>query len=123
LYTLGESTDWLYAVAWRPDGKHLAAAGVDKSIRVWEANAAGGKLVHSVFAHEGPITGLAYAADGKTLYSLSEDRTLKAWDAAKMVERKLYPTQPETLLTFAVRPCHKQLALGSYDGVLALLDG
>jgi hypothetical protein len=112
----------VYAVAWGPDGRHLAAAGVDKSIRVWEATAEGGKLVHSVFAHEGPVTRLAYAADGKTLYSLSEDRSLKAWDAGRMVERKLYPTQPETLLAFAVRPDHKQLALGRYDGVLALLD-
>src|SRR5205823_5498284 len=55
LYTLGEATDWLYAVAWSPDGRTLAAGGVDKSIRVWEVSAAGGKLVHSVFAHEGPV--------------------------------------------------------------------
>ena len=40
----------MYAVAWSPDGKHLAAAGVDKSIRVWQANADGARLVHSVFA-------------------------------------------------------------------------
>ena len=56
LYTLGESTDWVYAVAWHPDGKHLAAAGVDRSIRVWEASASGGKVVQSVFAHAGPVT-------------------------------------------------------------------
>ena len=80
LYTLGESTDWVYAVAWSPDGKHLAAAGVDRSIRVWEASAAGGKVVQSVFAHEAPVIRLAYSADGKTLYSLGEDRTVKAWD-------------------------------------------
>src|SRR5207302_4204729 len=122
LYTLGESTDWVYAVAWSPDGRHLAAGGVDRSIRVWQVSAQGGKVVHSVFAHEGPITRLAYAADGKTLYSLSEDRTLKAWDAAQMVERKLYAVQPETPLALAVRPDGKQLALGRYDGAVVLLD-
>ncbi len=122
LYTLGESTDWVYAVAWHPNGQFVAAAGVDKSIRVWKVTAAGGQLVHSVFAHEGPVTRLVYAQDGSTLYSLSEDRTAKAWDAGRIVERKVYPKQTETVLTLAVRPDHKQLALGRYDGSLALLD-
>lgn len=122
LYTLGESTDWVYAVAWHPGGKHVAAAGVDRSIRVWEVSPAEGKLVHSAFAHEGPVTRLAYAGDGSTLYSLSEDRTVKAWDAARLVERKVYPKQPESVLTLAVRPDHKELALGRYDGTLTLLD-
>ncbi len=122
LYTLAESTDWVYAVAWGPDGRHLAAAGVDKSIRVWQASAEGGRIVHSVFAHEGPILRLAYTTDGTTLYSLSEDRTVKTWDAQRMVERKVYDRQPETALGFAVRPDGKQLALGRYDGVLVLLD-
>jgi hypothetical protein len=122
LYTLGEATDWVYAVAWSPNGKHLAAAGVDKSIRVWEVTADGGRLVHSVFAHERPVTRLAYAADGSTLYSLSEDRTVKAWDAARMTERKVYAKQPEATLALAVRPDHKQIALGRFDGTALLLD-
>jgi WD40 repeat protein len=122
LFTLSEATDWVYAVAWNPKSNQLAAAGVDRSVRVWDVTADGGKLVHSVFAHEGPVTRLAYSGDGKTLYSLSEDRGLKAWDVAKLVERTAYAKQPETPLAFAVRPDHKQLAVGRYDGVLALLD-
>jgi WD40 repeat protein len=122
LYTLGESTDWLYAAAWSPDGRHLAAGGVDKSIRVWEVSASGGRLAESVFAHEGPVVRLAYSADGQTLYSVSEDRTAKAWDTARMTERRVYPRQPEAVLALAVRPDHKQLALGRYDGVVVLLD-
>jgi WD40 repeat protein len=122
LYTLGEPTDWVYAVAWSPDGHHLAAGGVDRSIRVWEVSAAGGRLVQSAFAHEAAITRLVYAADGKTLYSLSEDRTVKAWASARLVERKVYARQPETVLALAVRPDHKQLALCRYDGHLLLLE-
>ena len=55
LYTLGEPTDWLYCLAWSPDKKHLAGGGVDKSIRVWAADADGGKLVVSAFAHEAGV--------------------------------------------------------------------
>jgi WD40 repeat protein len=122
LYTLGQSTDWVYSVAWSPNGHSLAAGGVDKSIRVWAATTEGGKLVQSVYGHEGPITRLAYAADGRTLYSASEDRTVKAWDAARMVERRVYPRQPAAILALAVRPDRAQLALGSYDGRLLLSD-
>ena len=122
LFTLGESTDWVYAVAWSPDGRHVAAGGVDRSIRVWEVSRAGGRVVSSVFAHEGPITRLVYARDGKTLYSLGEDRRCKAWDTTRMVERKVYDAQPETPLALAVRPDELQLAIGRYDGALVLLD-
>src|SRR5439155_634805 len=122
LYSLGEATDWLYAVAWHPDGRRLAAAGVDRNIRVWEVSATEGRLVRTAFAHEGPIIKLAFSGDGHTLYSLSEDRTLKAWDAAILTERLVYPKQPETPLSFALRPDGKQIALGRYDGALVLLE-
>jgi hypothetical protein len=122
LYTLGEATDWLYAIAWSPDGKSLAAGGIDRSIRIWDVEENGGRIVHSVFAHEGPVLRLVYAADGSRLYSLSEDRSAKAWDAAKMSEVRVYPKQPEATLALGVRPDHKQLALGRYDGALLLCD-
>jgi WD40 repeat protein len=131
LFTLGEPTDWVYACAWSPvmpAGEEptylLAAAGVDRSIRVWKVNAEEGKIVHSVFAHEGPILQLVYSADGKTLYSLSEDRRVKAWDTVRMVERRRgYPRHDDAVLSLAVRPDERQLAIGGYDGALALLDG
>jgi len=122
LYTLGESTDWVYSVVWSPMGHTLAAAGVDHSIRIWEATPLGGKVVHSVFAHEGAVRRLAYSADGKSLYSVSEDGGVKAWDAASVVERTVYAKQQDVPLAFAVRPDQKQIAVGRYDGKLLLID-
>src|SRR5262249_14100482 len=102
LYPLGEATDCEHAVARSPTGRPLAGAGVDKSIRVWTVSAREGKLVKSIFAHEGPITRLVYSPDGKTIYSLGEDRIIKSWDAARLVERKVYPRQPESILALAI---------------------
>jgi hypothetical protein len=122
LYTLGEPTDWVYAVTWSPDGQHLAATGVDKSIRVWKVSAEAGHLQQSVFAHEAPVTRLRYAADGRTLYSVGEDRILKAWDTGRMTERRVYPAQADAVLSMAVRPDRKQIALGRYDGTVLVIE-
>jgi hypothetical protein len=122
LYTLGDPTDWVYALAWHPDGKHVAAAGVDKSIRVWEVNAEAGKLVQSVFGHTQPVTKIAYSKDGKFLYSISEGKNLKKWEAGKLVEKLVFPPAKDTVLSLAVRPDGKQVAIGRFDGVLQLLD-
>ncbi len=122
LYTLGESTDWVYAVAWAPDGKHLAAAGVDRSIRVWRVDRGGGKVVHSVFAHEAPVLHLAYTRDGKALFSLGEDRVAKRWDAATMAESKVYEARKESPHSLAVAPDGSRLYVGLHDGTLDAID-
>ena len=122
LYTLGDPTDWVYAVTWNPKGTHLAAAGVDKSIRVWEADAVGGKLVKSAFADTKPVTKLLYSADGKSLYSAGEGKTVKRWDAATLKESLVYPAQPDTILALALREDGAALAVGRYDGTLAVLN-
>ena len=122
LYTLGDATDWVYAVAWSPDKKHLCAAGVDKSVRVWAADASGGKLVNTAFAHEKPVWRLGHTSDGKTLFTAGEDRIVKSWDALKLTEQKVFDTQPDAILDFALRPDGKQFALARFDGAGVLID-
>jgi WD40 repeat protein len=122
LYTLGESTDWLYALAWSPDGRFLGAAGVDRSVRVWAADRTGGRLVHSVFAHQRPVSHLAFSGDGATLFSVGQDGVVKAWDAAKMTEGRVFPAQQDVVLGFGVRGDGRQLALGLFNGSALLVD-
>ena len=122
LYTLGEATDWLYTVAWSPDGKYLVSGGVDKSIRVYEPTPMGAKIRQSVFAHEGPVQKVLFSSDSKTLYSVGQDRVIKAWDIEKMIERKVYDKQPETVLCMALRENAGQIIIGRYDGIVQLID-
>ena len=92
LYTLGDPTDWVYAVAWSPDGKHLAAAGVGQE-RPRLGGGRGRRQARStsVFAHERRCAGSPTLATARRSYSAGEDRVVKAWDAAKMVETKAAP--------------------------------
>lgn len=122
LFTLGDSTDWVYAVAWSPTGDRIAAGGVDRSIRIWQADAKGGTLVKSAFAHEKSVSRLLYSPDGKTLYSLGEDNLAKSWDALTLTERVVYPRQAETPLSMALRSKPEELILGLYDGIVTARD-
>jgi WD40 repeat protein/mono/diheme cytochrome c family protein len=119
LYSLTEATDWLYAAAWHPKKNWVAAAGVDKSIRVWEVDRQGGKVVHSVFAHDGPVTRLEYTPDGRFLLSAGEDGVVKIWDAERMVEEQVL-REPEHVFALVSFPQSDVLAVGRYDGHLAL---
>lgn len=123
LYTLSDATDGVNCLAWAPDGKHLAAAGADKSIRVWKIDPEGGKLVHSVFAHNQPILKLQYSQDGTSLYSIAEGKTPKRWDTAQFKEKLVFQDLPDNPLSLAVHPTGKTLAVGLYGGTLLTLDG
>jgi WD40 repeat protein len=47
LYTLSEPTDGLNTLALDPSGKRVAAAGLDRTIRVWSLGEKSGTLLNS----------------------------------------------------------------------------
>jgi WD40 repeat protein len=74
------------ALAFSPDGKALATAADDKTVRVWDA--ASGKPLLTLMGHAVAATALAFSPDGKLLASAGcqdarpGDFELMLWDAA-----------------------------------------
>src|SRR5262249_27575202 len=65
--TLSGHTAAVRAVAFTPDGRFLASAGFDKTIRVW--GLASGKELRRLEGHDGQIVSIAIGPDGNTLIS------------------------------------------------------
>jgi WD40 repeat protein/serine/threonine protein kinase len=79
LLTLHGHAAAVACVAFSPDGRHLASASHDQTIKVWDV-AAGGRELFTLHGHTDAVYGLAYSPDGGSLASASWDRTVKVWD-------------------------------------------
>ncbi|MBN3881361.1 MAG: hypothetical protein HWQ42_34940 [Nostoc sp. JL23] len=70
-------SDAVYSVAFSPDGKTIASASSDKTVKVWDAVTA--KEITSFKGHSDAVIGVAFSPDGKTIASASSDNTVKVW--------------------------------------------
>jgi len=64
-------------VRFSTDGRLLASASNDRTVRVWDA--ATGQLLHTLAGHSGRVNQLAFSADGRWLVSAADDQTLRRW--------------------------------------------
>jgi WD40 repeat protein len=65
-------------MAFSPDGKGLAVASVETTVRLWDVEQ--GRIAVKLTGHQNIVSGLSYYNDGQNLVTLGNDNLLKTWD-------------------------------------------
>ncbi|GGP32806.1 nSTAND1 domain-containing NTPase [Streptomyces melanogenes] len=104
--------------AFSPDGRLLAAAAADHTVRLWDA--ARRRPLPPLTGHDGSVFAVAFSPDGRLLASAGADRTVRLWDVPRRTLLTTLTGHAGSVFAVAFSPDGRTLASGSADRTVRL---
>jgi WD40 repeat protein/serine/threonine protein kinase len=113
--------EFITSVAFHPDGRRLASAGADSTIRIWDRTT--GKQIRApLYGHPGTVMKSAFTPNGRYLVSAGGDKTVKIWDAETFEVLHSLKGHEEFILGMALSPDSRLVASGGRDKTVRIWE-
>jgi WD40 repeat protein len=118
--SIGPVWNPVQAVAFHPDGRRIASAGADQTVRVWDSRTRAAD--RSLVGHGDWITGLAFSPSGDGLASVGAGGETRIWSVENAPIETVPPGHAREVRTLAFSNDGKQLASGGQDTTVRIWD-
>jgi WD40 repeat protein len=114
----GGFTAYVYAVAFAPDGRHVACGSADKNIRIYEIT---GQQTRLIEGQTNGVTALAFSPDSRFLYSCG-DGVAHQWEVSTGKELRRFEGHTGLVQGLALSGDGRRLVTGGDDKTVRLWD-
>ncbi|HVF24911.1 MAG TPA: hypothetical protein VNA23_03430, partial [Anaerolineales bacterium] len=120
VHKLRGHSNWVYSVAFSPDGQYALTGSIDNTAILWDV--ATGQEVYTIRGHSNSVRSVAFSPDGKYILTGSGDRTARLWDVTTGQEVRSWRGHFGRIWSIAFSPDGKYILTGSADGTAKLWD-
>ncbi|MGB6294920.1 MAG: CHAT domain-containing protein [Rivularia sp. (in: cyanobacteria)] len=115
---LSKHTSEVKDVSFSPDGKTIATASDDSTVKIWSLD---GKKITTLSGHQGVVNKVRFSPEGKTIATASWDGTVKLWQPdGELIITLKGKKKPDSVYGLSFNPDGKTIVTADIKGIVRI---